>query len=499
MKKREKHFGESISIKQKMDYLTGMIMSFIVILTLMEFWVLRFSLVDFHEIMQGNSLTYGLEDALKEEITQFSIYVRQTSDSNKQELDLSIANSQKRMEDLPYDHEKQSEEIYRITWNIRNAYEVYVKRRDALLRQGDSMPNYISELYAIYDMQDYLIEYVNSLERENAMAGNETYYEKSTWLMAIPIIIIFVFIFTICFWLRMFRMMNHTIVRPLEELAQASKKIADNEFFIDDICFKSQDEIGELVQSFNKMKNAMGNYAQTVEENRAAREKIHEQELERIEMQRQLEAAKMDALVKQMNPHFLFNTLNMIAGMANLENADITEKMTRSLSTLLRYTVNNDMHVVPLKREMDMVEQYTYLQHMRFGARIRFVTECNVDVNRYEIPPFTLQPLVENAVIHGISPKIEGGKIRIKVWENNSFLFITVADNGVGIPKEQLDIVREGLRTGRRENIGIAMINISKRMKSLYPSGKIEIFSKVNVGTVIRISIPKEEVACIEY
>ena len=150
----------------------------------------------------------------------------------------------------------------------------------------------------------------------------------------------------------------------------------------------------------------------------------------------------MEVLVKQMNPHFLFNTLNVIAGMANLENAEITEKMIRSLSTLFRYTVHNEMHVVPLKREMDMLEQYTYLQHMRFGARIRFVTDCNVDENRYEIPPFTLQPLVENAVIHGISPKIEGGKIRIKVWENKSFLFITVADNGVGIPEERLNIIR---------------------------------------------------------
>lgn len=499
MKKRWRYFWETTSIKHKMNYLIGMLIFFVIVFSMFEFLILRYALVDFHEIMKGNLDTYELEDALEEEIAQFSTYVRETSASNKQELDQSIENTKKRIENLPYDHEKQLEDIYRLTWNIRNAYEVYESRRDKLIRQGDSMPNYISELYEIYDMQEYLMEYVNSLERENVMAGNDTYSARLVLLIMIPAVVVLGFVITIWYLVRMSRIMNHAIIQPLEELAKASKKIAGNEFFIDDICVKSQDEIGELVQSFNKMKNAMGNYAQTVEENRLAREKIHEQELERIEMQRQLEAAKMEVLVKQMNPHFLFNTLNVIAGMANLENADITEKMIRSLSTLFRYTVHNEMHVVPLKREMDMLEQYTYLQHMRFGARIRFVTDCNVDENRYEIPPFTLQPLVENAVIHGISPKIEGGKIRIKVWENKSYLFITVADNGVGIPEERLNIIREGLRTGKRENIGIAVINISKRMKSLYPSGKIEIFSKVNVGTVIRISIPKEEAACIGY
>lgn len=237
------------------------------------------------------------------------------------------------------------------------------------------------------------------------------------------------------------------------------------------------------------MKYATGQYIQTLEEKRIALDKLYEKEVERLEMEKRLETAKMELLQGQINPHFLFNTLNVIGGMANLEEAEITEKMIKTLSDLFRYTLKNDQPVVPLTRELKVIEDYMYLQHMRFGARISYKISCEVDAEKIMVPTFTFQPLVENAIIHGLSPKVEGGKIKIRIWERKGIRTMMVADNGIGMPEATLCKLREEISKNEGRDMGIGFANVSRRMKAMYPEAKIEIFSKEHRGTVIKIQI----------
>ena len=159
------------------------------------------------------------------------------------------------------------------------------------------------------------------------------------------------------------------------------------------------------------MKHATEGYINTLKEKNEMAERLHKEEVERIEMEKRLDAARLELLKSQINPHFLFNTLNMISCMAKLEEAQTTERMISSLGNLFRYNLKTSEQIVPLERELKVVQDYMYIQQMRFGSRISHDLRVEVDGGETMIPAFTLQPLVENAIIHGIARKEEGGRI----------------------------------------------------------------------------------------
>ena len=177
---------------------------------------------------------------------------------------------------------------------------------------------------------------------------------------------------------------------------------------------RGKDEIGSLMSNYNRMVARTNELIQIVYKN-----KIKEQEM-LVERQN----AELLALHSQINPHFLFNTLNVISGMAKLEEAETTEKMILALSSLFRYNLKTPEQSVPLAKELKVVADYMYLQQMRFGERIRYELNCKVEQELVMVPAFTFQPLVENAIIHGVSPKEEGGSIRIVVRQEEMRLHI---------------------------------------------------------------------------
>ena len=241
------------------------------------------------------------------------------------------------------------------------------------------------------------------------------------------------------------------------------------------------------------MKDKTGQYIRVLEETKEMADLLHKGELERLEVERRLEATNLELLKNQINPHFLFNTLNVIGGMANLEEAMITEKMIKALSSLFRYNLKMQGAEVVLAQELQVAKDYMYLQQMRFGTRISYHIECKVNVETVKVPTFSFQPLIENAIIHGLSKKEEGGSVYIRVWEEARYIIISVADTGVGMSFEQLEKLRNAFKHGATERVGIGLGNIYKRIHAMYPDGKVEVFSKKNIGTVIRLQIPRIE------
>ena len=202
---------------------------------------------------------------------------------------------------------------------------------------------------------------------------------------------------------------------------------------------------------------------------------------------------KLKLLKSQINPHFLFNTLNVIGGMASLEEAETTEKMIRALSALFRYNLKNQDTEVCLSQELKIMEDYMYLQQMRFGDRITYRKDCSVDADKVIVPAFTFQPLVENAIIHGLSKKEEGGTVRVHIWQKDGFTFITIGDNGLGMDEAALMHLRGELEKEDGKT-GIGLGNIFRRIRAMYQDGNVEIYSKKDVGTVVKIQIRHKEV-----
>ncbi len=176
--------------------------------------------------------------------------------------------------------------------------------------------------------------------------------------------------------------------------------------------------------------------------------------------------------------------------MASVENAERTEELILRLSNLFRYNLETDNKSVSLTRELNIINDYIYVQHERFGIRMGFSIYCRVDTDSIKVPPFVLQPIVENSVIHGLTPKPQGGQIRISILKKLDKIMIKVVDNGMGISPEVLSVLTSENSDYIGHLSGIGLGNVKVRLKLMYPESEFVIFSKVGLGTAVRITLP---------
>ncbi|RYD77353.1 MAG: hypothetical protein EOP84_15635 [Verrucomicrobiaceae bacterium] len=187
--------------------------------------------------------------------------------------------------------------------------------------------------------------------------------------------------------------------------------------------------------------------------------------------------ARLDALRMQLQPHFLFNTLNTIAGLVH-EEPDKADAMLTSLSDLLRLTLHtHSERELPLSRELEFVERYLAIIHARFEEKLRFTVDVAPETRTALVPTFLLQPIVENAVEHGLQPRPDGGMVTIRVRREADILLISVADNGVGLPE------------GAAPAEGIGLGNTRARLKELYGGGS-SLTLRSGEGLTVEISLP---------
>lgn len=482
-----KQYWAGLTIRKKIAAFTGIVFLIIGISIIFNIWMLVFSLTDFNDILKNNSKCNDFVQAMETETELFEEYIKNPEEEKEKMLDKAMEVTRKSVYGLPFSYESMGEVRYAWTWSIRSMYEVYKTRRDTVLAAAEGLENYTEKLYEVYSMQSYLKEYANYLMNATIADGSIVYREKVPVLVAIPWIVIGVGLLFFVIMTEFAKVMNRTMITPIMNLADASKRIANNDYFIEDVELESQDELGELVHAFNKMKYATGEYIMALEERKSALDLLHQEEVRRLEVERRLETMRLEALKNQIKPHFLFNTLNVIGGMAVLENAETTGKMIQSLSSLFRYNLQNTESESTLTQEVKVVRDYMYIQQMRFGERIKYEIDCSVDEHQVHIPAFTFQPLVENAIIHGLSPKEEGGRIHIRIWEENGCLRITVGDTGVGMPPKRLKDLTEQLEREEYSYRSIGLGNIFRRIKLSYPDSSIQIYSRENVGTVVKI------------
>ena len=208
------------------------------------------------------------------------------------------------------------------------------------------------------------------------------------------------------------------------------------------------------------------------------------------EQERLLLHARMEALQNQINPHFLFNTLNSISSLVRFD-PDMARDMISKLATILRRLLNSSEAFAPLREEFEFIDNYLDIEVVRFGReKLRVVKELDPPSLDVMVPSMLLQPLVENSIKHGLSPKIEGGTVFLRSRVTNSRLIIEVEDDGVGMGGAQLE------ESSSWPGMGIGMANISERLQVLYgDTARMTIDSHEGKGTLIRIRLPLVEAA----
>ncbi len=209
--------------------------------------------------------------------------------------------------------------------------------------------------------------------------------------------------------------------------------------------------------------------------------RYRERELEAAELQRELVEARLEALRMQLNPHFLFNTLHAISAMIH-ENPETADRMIARLSELLRLTLDGSKaQEVPLSQELEFLDRYLEIEQARFSDRLKIEKLVQPEVLTALVPYLILQPLVENAIRHGIEPREELGQISIRASHNNGMLQLCVSDNGPGLCENEPAAWREG----------IGLSNTRSRLRHLHgENGRLELASAPGGGLEARIELP---------
>src|SRR5208283_1373073 len=202
-----------------------------------------------------------------------------------------------------------------------------------------------------------------------------------------------------------------------------------------------------------------------------------------VEREKALLQARMDALISQINPHFLFNTLNTISSLIRFD-PDMARTVLLKLSNILRRRLKAQVHFSPLQQELDFIDDYLDIEVVRFGRdKLQIRKEIDPETLDMVVPSMILQPLVENALRHGIAPKIEGGAITLRAQRGKGQLIIEVVDDGVGISEQRQTEVYDS---------GIGISNVRERLKVVYGQDfTFKIDSRPGQGTAIRFEIPE--------
>ncbi|MEK5475493.1 sensor histidine kinase [Paenibacillus sp. FSL R5-0407] len=262
---------------------------------------------------------------------------------------------------------------------------------------------------------------------------------------------------------------THYITKPIRQMAVAMKRIQKDNFEYR-LPAQSEDEIGLLQSSFNSMSSRINELIQEVKV-------ISEQEKE----------AEMKALQAQINPHFVYNTLDAMNWIAiERDQLDISNMIT-SLSDIMRYAIRPGEPLVTIEEELKWAKNYAYLQEMRFEERFEVRFDVDPSLYGYKVPRLLLQPYLENSILHGMENMESGGRIEVlfQQEERGQAIVIEIRDNGSGIADEKLQMIRE------RMTHGIGLFNLNDRLKLEYgPEFGVKVNSVYGVGTTITIIIP---------
>ena len=269
------------------------------------------------------------------------------------------------------------------------------------------------------------------------------------------------------------RFMARSITLPIQKLRDSMKKVQEGDFSVSDVVVDSKNEIGSLTKSFDVMTHRIH---ELMEQN------VHEQEEKR--------KSELKALQSQINPHFLYNTLDSIIWMAEGKKNEEVVLMTASLARLLRQSISNEDEVVPIANEVEYARGYLTIQKMSYKDKLEFQIEVDSSILYIPLIKLVLQPIIENAIYHGLKYKESKGLLIVKGFMKDGNAVLQVIDDGVGMDADTLAHIYDRHKVNYHSN-GVGVYNVQKRLKLYYGEDYgITYTSELGKGTTATITIP---------
>ncbi|QEH69152.1 cache domain-containing sensor histidine kinase [Cellulosilyticum sp. WCF-2] len=305
----------------------------------------------------------------------------------------------------------------------------------------------------------------------NQLVNEEMGHFRFLFIIVMTFTILLLSIFSI--------LMAMDILSPINRLVHSIKKV-EEENIHQEVIVDREDELGYLSKCFNKMSKEIDNLLN----------RVYKEELTRRE-------AELKALQAQINPHFLFNTLESINWMAQLNNVPEIRDMVTSLGALIEASIGKGSPMVPLSKELKYIDSYLLIMKNRYGERLSYESDIDTSLLGQEVPKLILQPLIENAIYHGIDKMRKKGTIKLTIRREDETIYIEIMDNGKGMLPEEVEDLNQKFKEDRddyilgdnRKSIGLA--NVNGRVKLFF--GKdygLQIESEYETYTKMKLYLP---------
>lgn len=460
-------------------------------------------------ILFMNGVAYFLYQGSQDTIRQYDVLlerffllneVQQTTEDVYQNLKSYFINKspellddyregRKELVDLQKEFPSKVEGNHLVVENHTNMIESFLEESDQALQayRQEDIKAYSAHIQEAEKVLSYLQETTLQLINEELSEYDSFYKSLVLHNEFIERMGVAVFIFTLFASLLFAFWFSRGITKPIDDLSRAAREIASGKFDGHKVPVQTKDELGFLTETFNRMREDIQSLVLQIKQ--------------KSEMKRLMKEMELKSLQSQVNPHFLFNTLNLIAKTSYIEDAKRTGELIEAVSTLLRHNLTRLDQPTTLKEELKSVNEYMFIQKARFGQRFSYYENIDPETLSTPLPVLTLQPLIENAFIHGIEQMESGGVIQISTTFQDGLIRVDIVDNGAGMKKERvekllsIDKDKEDLQGANHSGhtTGIGLPNIMRRLELLYEREELlDIETEINQGTTIRLQLPSE-------
>lgn len=439
---------------------------------------------------------------MNEEMDQFEMHLEaylasKDSDSFVQYLDyynkLGERVKEIRSENSPYASSLQMQNIGKLLDEYLNQSETAIE-----YKRGRNTEGYLASFSELLETSRYIDLKVAHLENSDFKINLENYMQLTSQFEEIQVSLVAIVALLIVLSILFVFTFSTNVTRPIEELSRQAENIASGIYQFERVKGNHFREAELLRDTFYDMATHIQEYIAELKDKVDTENKLRLSETEKLRMQNSLNQAELMALQAQINPHFLFNTLNAGMQLAIIEDAERTGSFLEDLSSLFRYNIQSLQNKVRLTDEFENARRYYELMRVRFGNQFNFTFELDVEVEDIEMPPLILQPIIENALIHGFRNKTENGTISIKAYSSYQGVTIDITDNGEGISQNDLDRLNTGdfrrMSDVGGHTTGLGLENVYERLRHFFDAPNIMRFdSRLDDFTKVTITLPRKD------
>ena len=386
--------------------------------------------------------------------------------------------------------------VYAMQEDILHQSENYLRTAGETItaKRGRNIEKYKASYEETVDMYSDLQTCIYSLNNNQFKKNTSDYsilLSSLRYMEMITIIILFI-IGLVSVVIVFFVTKSMTL--PLIDLSRAANEVAAGNFDVNVEVADGGDEIGVVSKAFRQMLSSIQRYIAEIKDSIMRESMLKEHELV---MENRMKEVQLRSLQAQINPHFLFNTLNAGEQLAMMEGADKTTEFIENMADFFRYNIKKINNDATIAEEIALVDKYVYILNVRFTGEIHYSKDVDESVTNVRVPSMILQPIVENAVNYGIRDIDREGHIDLKVYREGENVLMSIRDNGIGMEKEQMDRILSGESVGEvsadhAASNGIGLGNVIERLQIFTGrSDVMEIFSEgKDMGTEFVIRVP---------